>query len=157
MKRHFRPTYSLLNVMQADPVNPMPEIRARHQLTRMWDGLAAIERAEAPTTDNWRVCSDAVNLMETLVKGGQLADAHGLLDDAVRALAEAGRRHRAGHPIRLDAPGIQAVRAVLEDYRDALAALPERVIIAAHRETERRIHEILAGRNQVHDVEVMDL
>jgi hypothetical protein len=30
-------------------------------------------------------------------------------------------------------------------------------MIKAHRETERRIHEILAGKKKPHDVEVMDL
>ena len=151
------PTYTQLDVMLASSTEPMPEPKRRHQLTRMWGGLAAIERAAAPSTDDWRVCSDAVNLMESLVAAGWVDDAQGLLADAVQALAQAGRRHLAGHAIRLDAAGIQAVRAVLEDYATALAQIDHRSMLYAHRATEARIWEIQRGRKRPHDVEVMAL
>lgn len=151
-------TYTHWHVLLADPVKPMAEAKRRHQLTRMWQGLAAIEHAKTPSTDDWRVCSDTVNLMETLVVTMRLAeDTGGLLLDAVAALAKAGKRHQAGGQIRLDGPGITAVRAVLEDYAAMLAALPERTMIDCHRKTEQRIRAILAGRKQPHDVEVMAL
>ena len=159
--------YSLLDVMMASPAQPLPPELQRHQLTRMHGGLEAMEKAPAPTTDDWRVVSDAVNIMETLANNGpwldcdgdpvEIKDASGLLQDAVMALAMAGKRHKAGGNIRMDGAGIQAVRAVLEDYRDLLEVLPARTMIKAHRETERRIHEILAGKKKPHDVEVMDL
>jgi hypothetical protein len=57
----------------------------------------------------------------------------------------------------LDGSGIQAVRSVLADYVDLLEALPARTMIKAQRETERRIHEILVGKKQPHDIEVMSL
>jgi hypothetical protein len=151
-------TYTLLDELQASPTAPAPERWRTHQLTRMWGGLAALETAPAPTTDDWRVCSDAVNLLETLVVDMRVAqDASGLLMDAIAALARAGQRHRQGQAIRLDAPGIQAVRAVLEDYAELLHQLPHRTMVRAHRLTERRIAAILAGRRRPHDVEVMDL
>lgn len=157
-RRQIQPTYGLLRVIMASATEPMPAPKRTHQLTRMWEGLAALERAPAPTIDDWRLCSDAVNLMETLVRTmGVADDASGLLDDAMAALAGAGRRHRGGMALRLDAPGIQAVRAVLEDYAELLEQLPERTVIEAHRLTERRIREILAGKRQPHDIEVMDL
>jgi hypothetical protein len=180
--------YTLFDVMLASPSEPLAEHLRRHQLTRMHQGLEAMEKAPTPTTEDWRVVSDAVNLMETLVNNGsffetkedsetgetrqvpipghwhgcdgepvEITDASGLLADAVTAMAMAGKRHRAGGNIRLDGAGIQAVRAVLEDYRDLLEVLPARTMIKAHRETERRIHEILAGKKKPHDVEVMDL
>lgn len=149
--------YTLLDEISASTTEPLPEHKRRFQLTRMHAGLAAIERAQQPALDDWRVCADAVNLMETLVAMGELADASGLLPDAVRALAAAGGRHHAGHAIRLDAPGIQAIRAVLEDYAAALEALPARTVIRAHRATEKRIRDILADKRRAHDVEVMDL
>jgi hypothetical protein len=161
-KPRFTPTYSQLDLMLASPTEPMPLDKRTHQLTRMWGGLAAIEHGNA-LTDDWRVCSDAVNLMETLVVGGRLLDGQGLLADAVQALAQAGRRHLAGRPhlaggrIELDAAGIQAVRAMLEDYAAALAQLDHRTMVAAHRATEARIREIHAGRKKPHDVEVMAL
>lgn len=159
--------YTLMDVIMASPSIPLPEELRRHQLTRMHGGLEAMEKAPAPTTDDWRVVSDAVNIMETLVNNGpwldcdgdpvEITDASGLLQDAVTAMAMAGKRHKSGGNIRLDGSGIQAVRAVLEDYRDLLEALPARTMIKAHRETERRIHEILAGKKKPHDVEIMDL
>lgn len=142
-------TYSMLDELAASPTEPMPAATREAHLARMWAGLTSIERAPCPTVDDWRVCSDAVNMLETLVapapKGcGVLQDPDGLLDDAVRELAAAGIRHQeTGAHIRLTAAGIHAVRSILEDYAEALAQLPARVFVRAHRITERRIGEIL--------------
>lgn len=142
-------TYTMLHELAASPTEPLPATHRRHQLTRMWGGLASIERAPAPTRDDWRVCSDAVNLLETLVAPapygcGVLEDQGDLLADAVAALAEAGQRHQAtGAPIRLSAAGIFAVRSILEDYAAAVDQLPARTMIRAHRLTEKRIREIV--------------
>ncbi len=152
-------TYGLLDVLMASNSQPMPAEHRRHQLTCMWEGLAALERDAHPTLDDWRVCSDAVNLMETMVRTMRLAqDPQGLLQDAVNALAGAGRRYQGGMPLRLDAPGMQAVRAVLADYAEVLDAIPHRQALQAHVLTERRIRQILAGNHEQHDqVEVMSL
>ena len=86
VRRH----YTLLHELLASPTEPLPAAHQMHQLTRMWLGLAALETAAAPSTDDWRVCSDAINLMETLVLEMRAADdRHGLLADAVAALAKA--------------------------------------------------------------------
>lgn len=194
MKKHKKPKtvyvyrYSLIDVMMASPTQPLPESHRTHQLMRMHQGLDAMEKAPEPSTDDWRVVSDAVNIMETLVTSGDLfetkinqetgeaykapipgmwygcdgqpvhiIDSSGLLSDAVTAMALAGKRHKAGGNIRLDGAGIQAVRGVLADYSDLLDALPARTMIKAHRETERRIHEILLGKKKPQDIEIMDL
>lgn len=173
-------TYSRIDEMMASPHEPLSAERRRHQLSRMWEGLRAIETAPDPTNDDWRLCSDAVNLMETLLRqGDKRVDEHGeastnwwrncqgewvqihdndnLLMDAITALTAAGIRKLNGGQIRLDAPGIQAVRAVLEDYCALLDVLPARSIIRAHRLTEQRISEVLAGKRLPHDVEIIDL
>lgn len=147
-------TYSMWDAMLASPTEPMNEKQRRHQLTRMWSGLAALETAAEPTKDDWAVCSDAVNLMETLIEGGRVDDSNNLLFDAIRALAEAGQRSFAGKPIRLDGAGIQAVRAILEDYAMVLESLPARTMIHCHRLTEKRLHGILKGRKQAHDIQL---
>lgn len=140
----------------ASPSEPMPDEYRRHQLTRMYEGLAAMEKAPSPTTDDWRVVSDAINLMETLVLEMKVCeDARGLLMDAVTALAMAGKRNLAGGAIRLDGAGIQAVRAILEDYAALLNVLPARTMIRCHRLTERRIHELMDGKKKPHDVEIV--
>ena len=158
-KAAYRPRYSVWDELTASPTEPMPEAKRNHQLTRMYEGLHALEQADNPSTDDWRVVSDAVNLVETLVLDMKICeDNDGLLEDAVKALADAGRRHiKTGANIRLDAQGIQAVRSVLADYADLLGTLPERTMMRCHRLTEKRLREILEGRKNPHDVEIVDL
>jgi hypothetical protein len=96
--------------------------------------------------------------METLIETMQVCeDSSGLLMDAITAMAHAGRRNTAGGAIRLDGAGIQAVRAVLEDYAALLDVLPARAMIRCHRLTEKRLHELLDGKCKPHDVEVTSL
>lgn len=154
--RH-RPTYSLLDVIAASASEPMPEASRTHQLTRMYQGLRAIEQEAAPNSDDWRLLADAVNMMETLVDCGIVHDASGLLNDAVEALADAAHHARDGKPLRLSGPGIAAVRAVLEDYSEITAQVSHRTMIRCHRETEKRIREIRSGKRRAGDVEVMEL
>jgi len=154
---HIVTTYGLLDTLFAAPDKPMPQWKRTHQLNRMYQGLHAIETAAAPNADDWRVVTDAVNLMETLVRDMQICeDTAGLLADAVAAMALAGARHlESGAPIRLDGRGIAAVRAVLADYAEMLETLSERTMTECHRRTERRIAEIHQGKAKAHDVRVM--
>ena len=155
-KHHHQPafTYTLLHEMCASRVLPLPKDWQRAQLTSMWDGLAQLATGDAPGKDDWRVCSDAVNLLETLVDLREVEDGQGLLLDAVAALAQAGERTYQGLPLRLSGPGLQAVRAVLEDYSAAMEALPARTMIRCHRLTERRVRAIQQSRGRSHDVRV---
>lgn len=150
-------TYSKLHELMASPTYPLPKQHRIHQLTRMYEGLHSLETLAEPSTEDWRVVSDAVNMLETLVVEMKVCDdASGLLQDAVRALAVAGQRHkREGKPIRLDGPGIQAVRAILANYAELMDVLPARTMYRCHRLTEERIHAILDGRKQPHDVEIV--
>ena len=147
-------TYTMLDSMIASPTEPMSEKQRRHQLTRMWSGLAAMETSAEPTKDDWAVCSDAVNLMETLIQGGRVEDRGDLLMDAITALAQAGKRSLEGGPLRLDGAGIQAIRAILEDYAMVLESLPARTMIHCHRLTEQRLQGILRGHKKPHDIEL---
>lgn len=176
----IRRTYSLIDEIAASPREPLSADRRRHQLSRMWQGLRAIETAPTPTIADWRICSDALNLMETLLRGGearhdeqgvtsrnwwrdcdggwvQIEDHDDLLTDALAALTAAGLRHLDGGPIRLDARGMHAVRALLEDYSDLIDQLPARTMVRVHRLTEQRIQGIASGRQRPHDLVVVDL
>jgi hypothetical protein len=53
--------------------------------------------------------------------------------------------------MRLDGPGLQAVRAVLEDYQAALECLPARTMVRCHRATEKRIREIFGRFDRLPD------
>jgi mRNA-degrading endonuclease YafQ of YafQ-DinJ toxin-antitoxin module len=149
--------YTIMDELLASPTEPLPSAYRTHQLTRMYEGLHSLETAGEPSTEDWRVVSDAVNMLETLVVEMKVCDDDsGLLMDAVRALGVAGQRHkREGKPIRLDGPGIQAVRAVLASYSELLEVLPARTMYRCHRLTEKRIHAILDGRTRPHDVEIV--
>jgi uncharacterized protein YyaL (SSP411 family) len=145
-------TYSTIDVLMADPVQPTPESKRNHQLTRMWQGLHELETAENPTINDWTVVSDAINMMETLIGMGWAQDPDDTLTEAMEAMSEAGKRHQAGHELRLSGQGMQTIRGILEDYASALEGLSHRVMIVAHRKTEQRMHEILDGNVQPHDV-----
>ncbi len=159
MKRKPKPEvrYSLLAEMMASPTEPLPQFWRDSQVAKMRAGLADLESGEAPSTDAWRLCSDAVNLMETLVEQGEVADPEGLLADAIAGLAQAGVRYKAGEPLRLSGSDLAAVRAVLDDYSEVIGLLSARTMIRAHRLTEKRIHEILSGKRRLHDTEITQI
>jgi len=97
-------------------------------------------------------------MVETLIDDlREMQDPDGLLMDAITALAMAGKRNLAGKKIRLDGPGIIAMRSLLDAYQEAVECLPARIMIRAHRRTERRLWDIQDGRRRPHDVEVVKL
>lgn len=150
--------YSMLDEMMASHTEPLTQENRQYQLLRMYEGLRALEIAPEPSTEDWRVVSDAVNLMETLILEMKICeDASGLLMDAITAMAKAGQRNLAGGAIRLDGPGIQAVRAVLRDYAELIEVLPARTMVRCHRLTEKRILNILQGKLRPHDMEITRL
>ena len=175
MKRNNFSPYSVLDELMASDSQPMPAEKRAYQLTSMRQGLDEMLHAAAPSADAWRVLSDAVNLLETLVLGGEapqrdaagrivgshwrgcdgapveVRDSSGLLLDAIAALAHAGNRAMHGKPMRLDGPGISAVRAVLEDYQAALECLPARTMIRCHRKTAARMRKVLSRISQLPD------
>ena len=149
-------TYNWAHVLMASPTEPMPEATRTHHLSKIWQALASIEAAPHPTNEDWRLCSDAVNYMETLVRGGVCQDASGLITDAIEALALAFKRSlQAGGTIRLSGQGIQIVRAVLEDYARVLETIPNRQAVLTHMKTERRVREYLTGKRRPPDVELI--
>lgn len=141
-RRTWRPTYSRMDVLLASPTHPMRPEGYRHQITRMHLALQAMEKGAAPAADDWRLLSDAYNLVEQLTLMGLAHDA-GLLPVAQRELALAGARHvDEGKPLRLSGAGIAACRELLATWQQALAELPARDIVSAHAQTERRMHKL---------------
>lgn len=167
MKRKPLTPYTVLDELMASDSSPTAAENRAHQLSRMRQGLSDMMHAPQPSNDAWRVLSDAVNLLETLVQEGEapqrdaagrivashwrgcdgapveVRDSSGLLLDAITALAHAGERALHGKPMRLDGPGLVAVRAVLEDYQAALECLPARTMIRCHRKTATRMRKVL--------------
>ena len=114
MRKKYRPpppTYTMVHELMASTSEPLPEFKRRHQLTRMYEGLASIERGTQPDPQDWRMCADAVNLLETMIEEMKICeDTQGLLAEAIQAMGEAGQRHQAGAQIRLSGRGIFVIR-----------------------------------------------
>lgn len=174
----YTSTYTRIHELMASATQPMEDAKQRYQIDRMRFALHNIETAPNPTATDWRLCSDAVNLMETLLTESdvlthgwalpgwwigcdgapvQVMDTDNMLLDAVTAMALAGKRKFSHGVIRLDGRGLVAVRGLIDDYASLLAALPARTIVRAHRLTERRVQDILRGKTRAHDVEIIDL
>jgi len=136
-------TYSMMDVLMASPTEPLAEHKRRHQLTRMFDAMHNLETADRPTETDWECVNDAVVLMEALRNMGVVEDKENLLEDAIEALGRAGFRRMEGMKLRLDGEGIQALRAVLEDYAAVLEVVPARTMITAHRKAEARVLKIV--------------
>jgi len=156
MRKHkqARATYTHWDVLMASGTDPMPAKKQQWQLLKMYEGLRSLEQSESPTFHDWIACSDAVNMMETLTEMGACLDTSGLLEDAVKALVEAGERYKTHKVLRLNGEGIAAIRAVLEDYAEAIRTLPARTMLQCHIKTEARMRELLAGRGRETDVVV---
>ena len=156
MRIKAAPTFSLVAELMASPTEPMALGIRTEQLTKMWQALRALEIEATPTKEDWRILADTVNLMETLLKMGEVEDSGGLLQNATASMVMACRRAMKGEAIRLDALGIMAMRSVLEDYAAVIEQLPARTMVRCHRLTERRIRAAHSGR-RVPGVEVVDL
>ena len=155
MKNKPKTRYTVWDELMASPSEPMPTARRQHQLTSMYQGLRALELDAMPDKTDWRVCCDAVNLLETLIEQGHMQDPDCLITEATNALAEAAQRSAKGQRLGLTATGMQAVRSCLESYAVALESLSARVMTAAHRATERRLLDIQSGKRRAHDVRVV--
>lgn len=147
-------TYSMLDAMMASHTEPLPIEKRMFQLQVMWDSLDRLQTAPNPTKDDWKAVANAINMMEALRDLGAVEDPENLIDDAKQAMGTAGVRSLDGKPIRLDGRGLTLIRGILEDYCDALEALPARTVISAHRYAEKRIGAILKGKKRQTDVSV---
>ena len=158
MPRLRHETYTLMDEIMSSPNVPISEDRRTYQLTLLYQALAALKLDPQPTKYDWQVCSDCVNLMETLILEMKVCqDQDNLLNDAIMALVRAGKRKKDGNNIRLDAEGIKALQALFEDYAVLVAILPERVMVKCFRLTEKRIQDLRKGKKKAHDVEIMEL
>ena len=127
----------------SDPLSllrPADPQRAGQVLLRFLTALDAIAAGQHPGEAEWRDLSDAVNTVETLAIHQRKLDAvevMPLVRDASSAMVAASERFREGLGMRLDGPGLQAMRAVVDVYRQCLEGLTEREMAQAQAETQR--------------------
>jgi hypothetical protein len=155
--KKFTPTYSTLAMLMASPTEPIPEFMRRHHITLMTNALNAIVSGADASQNDWRIICDGINMLESLVQKGIMRDEHDTILLAVKAMHAAAMRSQAGKGIRLDGPGIQVIRGILEDYQTAIESLSHRDMVSCHRDAERRAWEIRNGKRKLHDVVVVAL
>jgi hypothetical protein len=84
-----------------------------------------------PSVQDIAVLATAVDLMDTLREMGYLEDADKALEDAMTALMQD----------KFNDIEVRIFEGILEDYQMVMDNLPERVMISAHRITEKRINK----------------
>lgn len=141
----------MLDALLASPTEPMKTDRRRNQLTKIYEALRAIELDPQPTKSDWQMLCYACNMVEALIEIGACEDSDCLYDDAIKSLADVNERVQSGLPMRLDGDGLHNVRQLVAAYDELLGIVPERTMIAAHRQLEKRVFYILRGKGKPKD------
>jgi hypothetical protein len=142
----------------SDPLSllrPADPQRRNAVLLRFLSSLDSMARGSHPGEAEWRDLSDAINTVETLALRLQKLDASEVMpvvNAAIAAMVGAANRFKAGQGMRLDAPGLQALRDVVDVYRQCLEGLTEREMALAQAETQRRVNALLHAKNPTHEV-----
>ena len=136
-----RYTYSHIDVLLADPDEPITKAKRDYQIDRIKKAMDNLLHAPDPTIEDWEKLSDTVNLMETILLMGFVEDAQGAIPEAQEALGKCGSRSLRNQPLRLDGPAIGLLNGIIEDYEMVCENLSARTMIMAHRATEKRVQE----------------
>ena len=118
-------------------------------MLRFTTALQEIASGRHPGEAEWRDLSDAINTVETLALSlGKLEPTEVMptVNAAIAAMVGAAKRFQAGQGMRVDGPGLEALRDVLAIYEQALVGLTEREMAMAQAETQRRVNALLRSR-----------
>ena len=144
--------YTKAQELTASAIKPMHK-RKRDPLVAAVLAAIAAAAEGSPSVEQWRVLADASNIAETMLTLGLFDDPDLLFTDAVNAVADLGRLHGHGLPMRLDAEQQSHLVEFGEAYEQLLAQVSERNYIHAHRATERRMRELLMNGPAAGDIE----
>jgi hypothetical protein len=131
----------------ANSVNPFSVKKRTYFLTRIYEALDAIQLK--PDIEHWRTIADVINLLTTFVSMEVLEDSDKIIQqakDVVKKTFESGNSSLSS----VDSSVI--IRQLVDSLSDAVEVLPERVVIRAHRLTEKRVQSILNGHRQHGDI-----
>lgn len=150
-KRQVRAIVNPLTAMR-----PAPKQKTERVMVRFLTALDAMANGQHPGLEEWRDLSDVVNTIETLaLHMGKLIPSEVMpaVTAATEAMAKAGARYREGKTMRLDGPGLQALRDLVHAYGVCLEGLTEMEMAQAQAETQRRVNAILRAKpSQSHTV-----
>lgn len=120
-------TYTHWDVLLASPTEPLPLKKRQYQMGLM---IKALENCKTkPSVQDIAALATAVDLMDTLREMGHLEDSQKALEDAMIALMQDN----------FNDIEVRLFEGILEDYQMVMDNLPARIMIAAHRETEKRL------------------
>ena len=120
-------TYTHWDVLLASPTEPLPLNKRQYQMDLM---RKALENCKTkPSVQDIAALATAVDLMDTLREMGHLEDSQKALEDAMIALMQDN----------FNDIEVRLFEGILEDYQMVMDNLPARTMIAAHRETEKRL------------------
>ena len=142
----------------SDPLSllrPADAQRRSAVLLRFLSALDAMARGEHPGEAEWRDLSDAINTVETLavtLRKLDVAEVMPIVNAAIAAMVGAAKRFRDGNGMRFDAPGLQAMRVIVDVYAQCLDGLTEREMAVAQAETQRRVNALLHAKSTTHEV-----
>lgn len=120
-------TYTHWDVLLASPTEPLPLKKRQYQMDLM---RKALENCKTkPSVQDIAALATAVDLMDTLREMGHLEDSQKALEDAMIALMQDN----------FNDIEVRLFEGILEDYQMVMDNLPARIMIAAHRETEKRL------------------
>jgi hypothetical protein len=120
-------TYTHWDVLLASPTEPLPIKKRQYQMGLMRDALENCKTK--PSVRDIAALATAVDLMDTLRDMGHLEDSQKALEDAAVALMQD----------KFNDIEFRLFEGILEDYQMVMDNLPARTMIAAHRETEKRL------------------
>lgn len=149
----YRPGAVITNPLSL--MRPASVHRRNAVLVRFLSALDAMASGQHPGEAEWRDLSDAINTVETLaLHMGKLdqSEAMPLVNASIAAMVGAANRFKAGKGMRLDAPGLQALRDVIDVYRQCMEGLTEREMEQAQAETQRRVNILLRAKQQSREV-----
>jgi hypothetical protein len=143
-----------MDAMLASPDRPMKDDKQTFQMLMIKTSLYSIERAEKPSVEDWKIISQAINMMEMLVEMGFANDDEGLINDAVDAMYTAALRYKDKSVMRFTGNEMKIIRGIIDDYQTMIENLDERTMIHCHRKTEMRLQDILSGKSRTNDVRI---
>lgn len=146
-RSNYRPKPVLLNPLAA--MQPAPKEQRDRVMGQFLSSLDTMARGSHPGEEEWRSLSDAINTVETLalhLHKLQPVEVMPTVNAAIAAMVGAAKRFQAGQGMRVDGPGLEALRDVLAIYEQCLQGLTEREMSQAQAETQRRVNALLRSK-----------
>lgn len=141
-------------------LRPAPKADADAVMLRFLTALETVAGGSHPGEAEWRDLADAINTVETLALTMHRLvpqEVMPTVNAAIAAMVGAANRYRAGGGMRVDGPGLVALRDVVGIYGQCLEELTGREMAMARAETIRRMQAVLRRRSEDTDAKVVAL